>query len=211
MTNMEAHSMYLKKSLAEKVAGQLQMKKEEKIKAVMNRRPSNIIQIQRYHSPCGDLMLGSFEGKLCLCDWAVEKHRDVVDIRLRKVLHADYEEKTSDIIEETSKQLDEYFDGKRKVFDIPLLFVGTDFQKKVWHKLLEIPYGTTISYGKLATLLDMPKAVRAVANANGANAISIIAPCHRVIGSDHSLTGYGGGLVAKKKLLELESAEDKLF
>ena len=115
------------------------MEKEEKIKAVMNRRPSNIIQIQRYHSPCGDLMLGSFEGKLCLCDWAVEKHRDVVDIRLRKVLHANYEEKTSDIIEETSKQLDEYFDGKRKVFDIPLLFVGTDFQKKVWHKLLEIP------------------------------------------------------------------------
>lgn len=69
------------------------MEKEEKIKAVMNRRPSNIIQIQRYHSPCGDLMLGSFEGKLCLCDWAVEKHRDVVDIRLRKVLHANYEEK----------------------------------------------------------------------------------------------------------------------
>lgn len=172
---------------------------------------SNIIQIQRYHSPCGDLILGSFDDKLCLCDWAVERHWDVVDIRLRKVLRAGYEEKTSNIIQETSKQLDEYFDGKRTVFDIPMLFAGTDFQKKVWHKLLEIPYGVTISYGELATQLGMPKAVRAVANANGANAISIIVPCHRVIGSDHSLTGYGGGLAAKKKLLELESVEKTLF
>ena len=154
-------------------------------------------------------MLGSFEGKLCLCDWAVEKHRDVVDVRLRKILQADYEEKTSDIIRETGKQLDEYFDGKRTVFDIPLLFAGTDFQKKVWHKLLEIPYGTTLSYRELATRLDMPKAVRAVANANGANAISILVPCHRVIGSDHSLTGYGGGLDAKKALLTLELGKNK--
>lgn len=154
-------------------------------------------------------MLGSFEGKLCLCDWAVEKHRDVVDVRLRKILQADYEEKASDIIRETGKQLDEYFDGKRTVFDIPLLFVGTDFQKKVWHKLLEIPYGTTLSYRELATRLDMPKAVRAVANANGANAISILVPCHRVIGSDHSLTGYGGGLDAKKALLTLELGKNK--
>lgn len=172
-------------------------------------KPSNTIQIQRYHSPCGDLMLGSFEGKLCLCDWAVEKHRDVVDVRLRKILQADYEEKASDIIRETGKQLDEYFDGKRTVFDIPLLFVGTDFQKKVWHKLLEIPYGTTLSYRELATRLNMPKAVRAVANANGANAISILVPCHRVIGSDHSLTGYGGGLDAKKALLTLELEKNK--
>ena len=164
----------------------------------------NIIQLQRYHSPCGDLMLGSFEGKLCLCDWAVEKHRDMVDIRLRKNLQAIYEERVSDITGKAAKQLDEYFDGKRRTFDIPLLFVGTDFQKKVWHKLLEIPYGTTLSYGELAQHLDMPKAVRAVANANGANAISIFAPCHRVIGSDHTLTGYGGGLAVKKQLLDLE-------
>ena len=172
-------------------------------------KPSNMIRIQRYHSPCGDLMLGSFEGKLCLCDWAIEKHRDVVDIRLRKILQADYEEKASDITQAAGKQLDEYFDGKRTVFDIPLLFVGTDFQKKVWHKLLEIPYGTTLSYRELATRLDMPKAVRAVANANGANAISILVPCHRVIGSDHSLTGYGGGLDAKKALLALELGKNK--
>ena len=90
-------------------------------------------------------------------------------------------------------------------FDIPILFTGTDFQKKVWHKLLEIPYGQTLSYGEMTKRLDIPNAVRAVANANGANAISIFVPCHRVIGSDRSLTGYGGGLAAKKYLLELES------
>lgn len=191
------------------------MEREKKIKAIMSRdsnyEASNIIQIQIYHSPCGDLMLGSFEDKLCLCDWAIEQHRDIVDIRLRKILQANYEKKTSDIIQETGKQLDEYFSGKRTVFDIPLLFAGTDFQKKVWHKLLEIPYGTTISYGELATQLNMPKAVRAVANANGANAISIIVPCHRVIGSDHSLTGYGGGLEAKKTLLTLELNKNKFL
>lgn len=171
----------------------------------------NRIHIQRYHSPCGDLMLGSFEDKLCLCDWAVEKHRDIVDIRLRKILQADYEESPSPVIEEARKQLDEYFEGKRTTFDIPLLFAGTEFQKSVWHELLKIPYGKTISYGELAKRLGMPRAVRAVANANGANAISIITPCHRVIGSNHSLTGYAGGLNAKKKLLELETYVKLLF
>ncbi len=171
----------------------------------------NRIHIQRYHSPCGDLMLGSFENKLCLCDWAVEKHRDIVDIRLRKILQTDYEESPSPVIEEARKQLDEYFEGKRTTFDIPLLFAGTEFQKSVWHELLKIPYGTTISYGELAKRLGMPRAVRAVANANGANAISIITPCHRVIGSNHSLTGYAGGLNAKKKLLELETSVKLLF
>ena len=126
--------------------------------------------------------------------------------RLQKTLHADYKETTSDILSETVRQLDEYFAGKRRNFTILLQFVGTDFQKKVWNKLLKIPYGKTVSYGELARMIDMPKAVRAVANANGANAISIIAPCHRVIGSDHSLTGYGGGLAAKKMLLDLETA-----
>lgn len=167
-------------------------------------KPSNLIQIQRYHSPCGDLMLGSFEGKLCLCDWARENHREGVDKRLRKILQAGYEEKTSDIIEETRNQLDEYFAGKRTAFDIPLLFAGTDFQKQVWHTLLEIPYGATLSYRDLAARLGVPKAVRAVANANGANAISILVPCHRVIGSNRSLTGYAGGIEAKKLLLTLE-------
>lgn len=195
------------------------MEKDEKMEAAINcnstYRPCktdinsvHIIYIQRYHSPCGDLILGSFDGKLCLCDWDTEKHRHLVDIRLRKVLQAGYEEKTSDIIQEACKQLDEYFSGERTAFDIPLLFAGTDFQKKVWHKLLEIPYGATLSYGELAKQLGIPKAVRAVANANGANALSIFVPCHRVVGNDRSLTGYAGGLEAKKKLLNLEWYEN---
>ena len=167
-------------------------------------KEKNIIKTMYYESPCGMLMLGSYDNKLCLCDWQTEKHRNHINRRLKRILNAKFEEGTSDIIEKAIKQLDEFFAGKRQEFDIPLLFVGTDFQKKVWSELLKIPFGETISYGKMATRIGMPKAVRAVANANGANAISIFAPCHRVIGSDHSLTGYGGGLDAKRELLELE-------
>lgn len=168
------------------------------------KRKKNIIKVRHYESPCGVLMLGSFGDKLCLCDWQVEKHRGHVDRRLQHILDAEFEEGTSDVIERAAAQLDEYFAGRRRVFDVPLLFVGTDFQKMVWNELLRIPFGQTVSYGEMARRIGMPNAVRAVANANGANAISIFAPCHRIIGSDLSLTGYGGGLEAKRKLLELE-------
>lgn len=169
-----------------------------------NMQAKNIIKIKRYESPCGTLMLGSFGDRLCLCDWQVEKHREHVDRRLKRILCAGFEEGTSEVIERARRQLDEFFAGKRREFDVPLLFVGTEFQKTVWNELLNIPFGSTISYGEMARRIGMPKAVRAVANANGANAMSIFAPCHRVIGSDHSLTGYGGGLAAKRLLLELE-------
>ena len=137
------------------------------------------IQIQHYEAPCGELLLGSIGDRLCLCNWTVEKHPGRVDKRA-------------------------YFRRERTTFDLPLLFAGTDFQKRVWDLLLTIPYGETLSYGELARRLGLPNATRAVANANGANAISIFAPCHRVIGSDGTLTGYGGGLAAKRFLLELE-------
>ena len=126
---------------------------------------------------------------------------------MQTLLNAGYTEMTSEIIEETRRQLDEYFRHERQAFDIPLLTAGTKFQKSVWNSLMEIPYGQTITYGELATRLGKPAAVRAVANANGANAISIIIPCHRVIGSNNTLTGYGGGLRAKKFLLELEQTQ----
>jgi len=119
------------------------------------------------------------------------------------------EEKITDIIpvelEDCVFQLQEYFDGKRKDFDIKLNPEGTDFQKKVWNHLLEIPYGKTLSYLDLSKRLGDIKAIRAVANANGKNPIWIIIPCHRVIGSDGSLTGYAGGLNRKQWLLEHES------
>ena len=157
-----------------------------------------------YHSPCGEMILGSYDGKLCLCDWADGRRRDLVDARLKRILKAEFVEEASDVIEMAFQQLNEYFLNQHREFDVPLLFVGTDFQKKVWNELLKIPYGTTISYCELAKRLGMPDAVRAVANANAVNAISIIAPCHRVIGSDGSLTGYGGGLERKRFLLDLE-------
>ena len=150
------------------------------------------IRIQSYLSPCGDLVLGSFEDKLCLCNWTIEKHPGRVDRRLRAGLKADYEEGMSDVIQEAMEQLDAYFRLERKSFDVPLLTVGTDFQKQVWDALQEIPYGKTCSYGELAERIGQPKAV------------SLFIPCHRIIGSDYSLTGYGGGLEAKKFLLELE-------
>lgn len=164
----------------------------------------NVIHIKYYESPCGRLILGSFKGRLCLCDWQREKRINVVNNRLKRMLKADFKEGTSDVIEQAAQQLDEFFAGKRRAFDIPLLFVGTDFQKTVWNELLKVPFGKTISYREMAERIGYPKAVRAVANSNGANAMAIFAPCHRVIGSDGSLTGFAGGLYAKRRLLELE-------
>lgn len=170
-----------------------------------------MIQIQYYQSPCGELILGSYKGKLCLCDWQNEERRRLIDERIQKGLQAQYIEKESETIANAITQLDEYFNHERKAFDIPLLFIGTDFQKSVWDELLNIPYGTTVSYAGLSERLGNPKAIRAVAAANGANAISIIVPCHRVIGSNQKLTGYAGGLPAKKLLLELESPMQSLL
>ncbi len=165
---------------------------------------SKSIEIQYYQSPFGSLILGSYDEQLCLCDWNFRKRRDLIDSRIQNALKAEYEEKESNIISNTISQLEEYFDKKRTTFDIPLLFLGTDFQKKVWHALLEVTYGTMETYGGLSKRMNNPLAVRAVAAANGANAISIIVPCHRIIGNNNQLTGYAGGLPAKKKLLELE-------
>ena len=165
---------------------------------------NNKILIQQYDSPCGQLQLGSFEGRLCLCDWVDGWHWETTERRLKHALKADFVEMPSAATEKARLQLDAYFRHELKAFDLPLLFVGTEFQKRVWAELLRIPYGMTISYGEMAQNMGMPQAVRAVANANGANPISIIAPCHRVVGSNGTLTGYGGGLKAKAFLLEHE-------
>lgn len=130
--------------------------------------------------------------------------RNAVDKRIRSGLNLDYTDGNSDIIEETKKQLTQYFNQERTEFDIPLLFVGSDFQKQVWDALKEIPYGQTDTYLGLSKKLGNEKAIRAVSSANGANAISIIVPCHRIIGSDGKLVGYAGGLDVKRRLLKLE-------
>ncbi len=164
----------------------------------------NQINIQYYKTKIGELILGSFDGKLCLLDFRYRKMRKTVDDRIKNGLSANFVEHDDEILEKTRKQLDEYLNGNRKEFDIPLLTVGTDFQKSVWDALIKVPYGTTSTYLQLAKNINNEKAVRAVANANGANSIGVIIPCHRIIGSDGKLVGYGGGLPVKKRLLKLE-------
>ena len=111
---------------------------------------------------------------------------------------------TAGALPAAASQLDEYFAGRRREFDLPLRLEGTPFQRRVWEMLTKIPYGTTWSYGQLAHLIENPKASRAVGLANGRNPIAILVPCHRVIGADGSLTGYGGGLARKRWLLTHE-------
>lgn len=152
------------------------------------------------------MVLGSLDDRLCLCDWMSEKHHKKVKKRLERLLHANLETGTSEILEQATQELDEFFAGMRREFDIPLLMVGTDMQQSVWQELQKTPYGTTISYKELAARMGRPEAIRAVANAVGNNALSLFVPCHRIIGSDNTLTGYAGGLAAKRMLLKLEGA-----
>jgi len=151
-------------------------------------------------SPVGKLTLVARETKLAAVLWEYE--------RANRVRLGDMENnQTHPVLCETEHQLAEYFAGKRTRFELELDFAGTDFQKKVWHALLTIPFGETRSYSDIAHQIGNPKAVRAVGAANGKNPISIIAPCHRVIGMNGSLTGFAGGLDAKRILLRLEAAD----
>ncbi len=164
----------------------------------------NKINIQYYKTKIGELILGSFDEKLCLLNFRYRKMRKTVDNRIKKGLNAEFVELDDEILEKTRMQIDEYLSGDRKKFDISLLMVGTDFQKSVWNALIKVPYGTTSTYLQLAKNINNEKAVRAVANANGANSIGLIIPCHRIIGSNGELVGYGGGLSVKKRLLSIE-------
>lgn len=164
-----------------------------------------VICIQHYSSPCGELIIASTEDALCLCDWNDMPCAERSRRRLERLLNAEFRKRSSAVIEEAKRQLDEYFAGKRREFEIPLLPVGTDFQLCVWKALLDIPYGETRSYMEIAKAIGNEKGVRAVAQAIGVNGIDIFIPCHRVVGAKHSLTGFAGGLDKKKFLLNLES------
>jgi len=166
----------------------------------------NKINIHHYYSPFGDLLLGDFEGRLCLCDWFYRKRRKQIDERVKSHLNAEYQDNKTELLVKAENQLQEYFKGERKEFNLPIKLLGTDFQIRVWNALKNIPYGKTETYLGLSKILKNEKAIRAVAGANGANAISIIIPCHRIIGSNFELTGYAGGINAKKKLLKLEGS-----
>lgn len=151
-------------------------------------------------SPVGELKLIASDKGLAAILW---ENDDPKRVRLSPVV----EDATHPILCETEQQLNDYFKGKLKAFTVKLDFKGTEFQKKVWEALLTIPYGETRSYAQIAKQIRNPKAVRAVGAANGRNPISIIAPCHRVIGSNEKLTGFAGGLKAKATLLSIESTD----
>lgn len=168
----------------------------------------NNINIQYYKTKIGEMIIGSTNNKLCLLDFRYRKMRRRIDDRIKKGLRSNYLEKDDDILSETRSQLDEYINGTRYHFTIPLQMVGSDFQKSVWKALLNVPYGSTSTYSQIAKDIDNINAVRAVANANGANCIGIIIPCHRIIGSNGELVGYAGGLSIKEKLLKLEKNDD---
>ena len=151
-------------------------------------------------SPVGELKLVANGARLAAILWENDKPNRV---RLGPLSEAP----DNPILVRARQQLTEYFAGTRNRFDLELDFTGTDFQKKVWQALLTIPFGETRSYSQIAEQIGNPSAVRAVGAANGKNPISIVAPCHRVIGASGKLTGFAGGLEAKEKLLTLEGAQ----
>jgi methylated-DNA-[protein]-cysteine S-methyltransferase len=147
-------------------------------------------------SPVGPLFLAATEAGLTQLRFVAQPNADQAGATAQCA--------AGHILREVEEQLAQYFAGRRRSFDLPLAPGGTEFQVATWHELCAIPYGETLSYRELARRLGKPQAVRAVGSANGANPVSIIVPCHRVIGSDGSLVGYGGGLDTKRRLLELE-------
>jgi len=167
----------------------------------VEKKTCNITHIE---TDLGMMIAGATDKGICMFEFADYK---LLELELRQ-LAASFKtplvQGESPHFDTLREQLNEYFKGERKKFDIPLDLVGTEFQKQVWLSLLKISYGCTTTYAKQAEILGKPSAVRAVANANGKNKISIILPCHRVIGADGSLTGYGGGIEKKRKLLEFE-------
>jgi AraC family transcriptional regulator, regulatory protein of adaptative response / methylated-DNA-[protein]-cysteine methyltransferase len=173
-------------------------------KAPAKSKDSEIISVYPLVTPLGPMLAGSVKGGICLLEFRdrrmLEREMEIIQKRFKAAVVT----AKTDHIRTLEKQLKEYFKGERKDFDLPLSPAGTPFQKAAWDALMKIPYGETRSYRQQAAAVNRATAVRAIARANGDNRIAIIIPCHRVIGSDGSLTGYGGGLERKKFLLDLE-------
>ena len=171
-----------------------------------NSKDQNIIDLKRIETPIGTMYAAAVEEGICMLEFTDRKMLETEFKDLAKSLNATIVQGENPHFKTLEKELAEYFAGNRTEFTVPLSPVGTEFQKSVWNVLLKIPYGETWNYKKQSEVLGDVKKVRAVANANGMNKISILIPCHRVIGSNGTLTGYGGGIWRKQKLLELEKA-----
>jgi O-6-methylguanine DNA methyltransferase len=152
----------------------------------------------------GEMVAAATKTHLLLFEFERRNLFDQQMERVRRVVDGPLEPGHSPVFDQLRRELDEYFAGDRRQFTVPLHVPGTTFQEQVWGALLKIPHGSTTSYSAVAASIGKPDAVRAVARANGDNRVAILIPCHRVIGADGSLTGYGGGLSRKRKLLELE-------
>jgi AraC family transcriptional regulator of adaptative response/methylated-DNA-[protein]-cysteine methyltransferase len=163
-----------------------------------------IVEMASIDTPLGTMIAAATERGVCMLEYADSKHLEPELKQLSAAFGVQPAAGDNPHLDALKRQLEEYFAGTRRDFDVPLDTVGTPFQKKVWEALRTIPYGITVTYGEQAARIGRPRSVRAVANANGRNKISILLPCHRVIGSDGTLTGYGGGIERKRKLLELE-------
>lgn len=165
----------------------------------------NMIMITRILTPLGPLLAGATDEGICLLEFVDRRMLETQLIRLKKIFKAEAIPGANPHFDRLDQELKEYFAGTRKAFAVPLVIVGTDFQKQVWLALQTIPYGETRSYKEQSETIGNPKAIRAVARANGDNRIAIIIPCHRVIGANGELVGYGGGLWRKRYLLNLEA------
>ena len=169
-------------------------------------KTQKIVTLKRLETPLGTMVACATLEGICMLEFSDRKALPTELKQISSFFNATIVQGENPHFLVLEQELEEYFKGELKDFTVPLAPVGTDFQKKVWEVLRSIPYGTTRTYQEQANILGNGKAVRAVANANGLNKISIIIPCHRVIGSDGKLTGYGGGIWRKQKLLELEKS-----
>ncbi|SBW07040.1 conserved hypothetical protein [uncultured Dysgonomonas sp.] len=169
-----------------------------------NSKEKHVIDFTRIETDLGTMVACATDKGVCLLEFSDRKGLETELKQLAKYHNANIVQGQNKYFKQLKEELDAYFEGRLKEFKVPLDISGTDFQKQVWQALVEIPYGTTSSYLRQAEVLGKPSSVRAVANANGMNKIAIIIPCHRVVGSDGSLTGYAGGLSRKRKLIDLE-------
>jgi len=167
---------------------------------------STVVHLTRIMTPLGPMLAGATDTAVCLLEFADRRMLELQLRRVRKYFSAFFLAASNPVLERLTVELEKYFAGTLQQFTVPLAVPGTEFQQSVWHRLEEIPYGRTVSYTDIAVALRAPRSVRAVARANGDNRIAILIPCHRVIGANGDLTGYGGGLWRKKRLLELEVA-----
>jgi AraC family transcriptional regulator, regulatory protein of adaptative response / methylated-DNA-[protein]-cysteine methyltransferase len=185
----------------------------EAFRVVLGKNPTQasqatILRVIRLTTPLGPMIACATDRALCMLEFADRRMLELQLRRVRKRLKAIFLAGSNAILERTAGELDEYFAGNLREFTIPINLAGSEFQTSVWKRLQDIPYGRILSYRDVAVSLNAPNSVRAVGRANGDNCIAIIVPCHRVVGSNGHLTGYGGGLWRKRRLLEIETSSE---